>query len=132
MGTRRWFYAGFVVTLVLACGLLAARPHIVERWALYLGSPREMQSAHLFLDPFPDAWSCDVRVRTFTANAERAFCKSRYELEIGTANDARLAADFDPFSPAAWFCFPRWIGRTNVALYEGRTQTARERSQTRR
>jgi len=86
--------------------LAVVRPHLVERWALYLGSPSDVRGAHLFLDPFPDATSCETRVRTFEANGERAFCASRRQFEFGSAQDAVLAADFDPFFAYAWYCSP--------------------------
>jgi hypothetical protein len=91
---------------VALLALAALRPHLVERWALYLGSPSDVRSAHLFLDPFPDAASCETRVRTFEANGESAFCSSRHEFEFGSAQDAVLAADFDPFFAYAWYCSP--------------------------
>ena len=107
-GVRRSFAIGFVIALAIGAMLIAARPHVVERWALYLGPSQQTSASHLFLDPFPNAASCDVRVKVFAANFEHAFCKSRYELVLGTSTDAVLAADFDPSSPAAWFCLPRW------------------------
>ncbi len=111
MTSARPFAIGFVLTLLVGALLASTRPHVVERWALYLGSPEAPSSAHLFLDPFPNAYSCETRVRVFAANAERAFCRSHVEFEIGNALDATLAADFDPFSPASWFCLPRWATR---------------------
>ena len=104
---RRAFAVGFAIALVFGALVFTARPHVVERWALYLGSPQAPSAAHLFLDPFPSAYSCRTRVRLFIANAERAFCTSYYAFEVGSASDALLAADFDASSPAAWFCLPR-------------------------
>ncbi len=111
MNHRRFFAVGFVLTLLTSASLSIARPHVVERWALYLGSPQSPTAAHLFLDPFPSAYSCQTRVNVFRANAERAFCRSHLEFEIGNASDATLAADFNPFSPASWFCLPGWRTR---------------------
>jgi hypothetical protein len=88
------------------CALAATRPHIAERWALYLGNPATPGAARLFLDPFPDAGSCEATVLVFTANAERAFCSGRMALEFGTAADAVLAADFESLVPRAWYCVP--------------------------
>jgi hypothetical protein len=102
----RRIVAWVALTAVLFA-LVAARPHVVERWALYLGSPDDVKHAHLFLDPFPDAWSCETRVATFEANEERAFCSGHREVEFGGAYDAVLAADFDPFFSYAWYCSPR-------------------------
>jgi len=128
-GIRRSFAIGFAAVLVLGASLASARPHVVERYGLYLGS-QQQATAHLFLDPFPNAYSCEVRVKVFAANAEPAFCRSHYELEVGSGNDAILAADFDPFSAAAWYCIPRWIGRLNVALSSGsRTRSAQPQAQ---
>ena len=127
-GGRRAFAIGFVFTLAIAAAVFTLRPHVARHWALYLGTPQQMGAAHLFLDPFPNAYSCETRVKVFAANAERAFCKSRYEFELGSASDALLAADFNPFSPAAWFCLPRWA----VAFSEARTRRVPSRSQNRR
>ena len=91
----------------LLCVAILARPHVAEQWALYLGSPLKPSSATLFLDPFPDATSCDSRVQIFAANGERAFCAEHPVLEFGYAIDSALAADFNRLSPAAWFCSPR-------------------------
>ncbi len=104
---RRRIIALAVLGAILSV-LAFVRPHVVERWALYLGSPDAPGSAHLFLDPFPNDYSCETRVKVLAANAERAFCRSHREFEFGNASDATLAADFDPFSPASWFCLPGW------------------------
>jgi hypothetical protein len=106
MTRRTPLFASFAAAAVL-CALLAVRPHVVDRWALYLGTPSAPNQARLFLDPFPDAASCESRARVFAANAERAFCTDRRELEFGTALDAVLAADFDPFFANSWYCSPR-------------------------
>jgi hypothetical protein len=99
-------FGGIALALSL-CALAVARPHVAQRWALYLGSPTSAQKARLFLDPFPTFGSCDATVRVFTANAERAFCLERRELEFGTGADAVLAADFGSLVPRAWYCRPR-------------------------
>ena len=102
--TRDVLTRGALAVALLTLALV--RPHVVERWALYLGAPSDVRGAHLFLDPFPDATSCETRVRTFEANGERAFCASRRQFEFGSAQDAVLAADFDPFFAYAWYCSP--------------------------
>ena len=89
MTRRTPLFASFAAAAVL-CALLAVRPHVVDRWALYLGTPSAPNQARLFLDPFPDAASCESRARVF-----------------GTALDAVLAADFDPFFANSWYCSPR-------------------------
>jgi len=126
MGVRGRFAVG-LAALAVGFSLAGANPHVVERWALYLGSPQPPGSAQLFLDPFPDSYSCESRVRVFTANAEHAFCRSRYEFELGNAADAVLAADFNPLSPAAWFCAPRWGRRSSevASIGSGRTSASR-------
>ncbi len=103
---RRRIIALAVLGAILSV-LAFVRPHVVERWALYLGSPADMKDAHLFLDPFPDAVSCETRVQTFAANDERAFCAGRRGIEFGTARDEVLAEDFNPFFAFAWYCSPR-------------------------
>ncbi len=103
--TRR--IAAWVALAAALVAIAGARPHVVERWALYLGSASDAKDAHLFLDPFPDAASCETRVRTFEANDERAFCSGHRELAFGGRYDAVLAADFDPFFSFAWYCSPR-------------------------
>ncbi len=96
----------FVFVAVLGAAAIA-RPHVVDRYALYLGEPHGARPAHLFLDPFPNEWSCETRVRAFEANKEHAFCTGRHTLEIGAGDDALLAADFNPFFAPAWLCTPR-------------------------
>ncbi len=102
LGTRAIGLLAFVATLGAAA---VARPHVVDRYALYLGEPHGA-TAHLFLDPFPNEWSCETRVRAFAANGEKAFCTGRHVFELGSGTDALLAADFDPFFAAAWICAP--------------------------
>jgi len=117
-----WRVKGAVAWLALGgviCGLFVARPHVVERWALYLGSPSAPRSATLYLDPFPNDWSCETRARLFRANAEPAFCAGRRELAFGAATDAVLAADFNgPWALGA-YCRPR---RAPVAQVRSRFQ----------
>jgi len=97
-----WLALGTVL-----CGLVITRPHVVERWALFLGSAADPRNATLYLDPFPNDWSCESRARLFRANAEPAFCGGRLELSFGAATDAVLAADFNgPWALGA-YCRPR-------------------------
>jgi hypothetical protein len=96
-----------ILAMLVLCAITFARPHVVERWALYLGAAHGPRPAQLFLDPFPSAASCESRVLAFAANGERAFCASHRELEFGTAADETLAADFNPLLPASWRCAPR-------------------------
>jgi hypothetical protein len=97
---------GLVALALLACAALLARPHAVQRYALYLGTPESPQTAHLFLDPFPDRPSCESRVALFRSNGERAYCSGGTVLEIGGADDAVLAAEFSRWFPAGWYCSP--------------------------
>ncbi|MBD5656006.1 MAG: hypothetical protein IAI50_12630 [Candidatus Eremiobacteraeota bacterium] len=97
----RWPALGAVL-----CALVVVQPHVVERWALYLGSQTAPQNARLYLDPFPNAVSCESRVRLFRANAEPAFCAGRRELAFGGRTDAILAVDFKRLVGGA-YCAPR-------------------------
>jgi hypothetical protein len=119
---RRSIFTALACVLV-AGALLVAQPHVVDRYALYLGSPAKSAQARLYLDPFPDDASCESRVRLFATNGERAFCSGRREFEIGTATDTLLAADFKRLVPALWFCLPRFGGRS-IALREPRRDVA--------
>jgi hypothetical protein len=96
-----------LAVVLIGCALVATRPHVVQRYALYLGSAASPQTAHLYLDPFPDRISCESRVATFRANREAAFCAGGPRLEIGSADDAILAADFARLFPPGWYCIPR-------------------------
>jgi len=100
-----------VLVAVFACALAVVRPHLAERWGLYLGSSADRAHAVLFLDPFPSDATCETRVAVFAANAERAFCASRRVLQFGDGDDAVLAADFNPLWPASWFCRPHNTAR---------------------
>ena len=64
------------------------RPHVAERWGLYLGSPADRARAVLFLDPFPSDATCETRVKVFATNAEHAFCAARHVLQFGDGDDA--------------------------------------------
>lgn len=89
------------------------QPHVVERWALYLGPGPVPSQGRLFLDPFPNAMSCESRVRLFQRNGESAFCASRRELAFGSRTDAILAADFQRIVFGGAYCAPRVARRTS-------------------
>jgi hypothetical protein len=103
-----------VLIAAFACTLAVVRPHVAERWGLYLGSPADRAHAVLFLDPFPNDATCETRAEVFAENAERAFCTGRHVLQFGDGDDALLAADFNPLWPASWVCRPHDTPRTSL------------------
>jgi hypothetical protein len=105
-----------VLVSVFACALAVVRPHVAERWGLYLGSPADRARAVLFLDPFPSDATCETRVKVFATNAEHAFCAARHVLQFGDGDDAVLAADFNPLWPASWLCRPHNTSRHAVPV----------------
>jgi hypothetical protein len=105
---RRGFATAMWLALVaVATVAFVAQPHVVERWALYLGPGPAPSRGRLFLDPFPNAMSCESRVRLFHRNGESAFCASRRELAFGSRTDAILAADFQRIIFGGAYCAPR-------------------------
>jgi len=89
-------------------------PHPVTRWSLYAATDAAAPY-RLFLDPFPDARSCDVDRRLILRNGGRADCRSRLVLAVGRGYDSQLAWEF--LSPANPFL--RLCGRRSQASLEG-------------
>jgi hypothetical protein len=89
---------------VFVTAIAAARPNVVERWGIYASSTAgPPDSFPLFLEPFPTKFSCDVEARIIVQNGGHAVCRSRLKLEMGSAEQDRLWAQFWP--SARWIAF---------------------------
>jgi hypothetical protein len=75
----------------------AGRVHVVRHWSLYAASS-VAQPYRLFLDPFPDARTCDVERAKIVDAGGRAYCGSRLALSFDRDGESRFFWEF--FSPA--------------------------------
>jgi hypothetical protein len=70
---------------------------VVRHWSLYAAS-NAVQPYRLFLDPFPDARTCEVERDKIVNAGGRAYCGSRLVLAFDRDRESRLFWEF--FSPA--------------------------------
>jgi hypothetical protein len=106
--------AAIAIVLASIVAFTVLDPHPVTHWSLYAATDASAQY-RLFLDPFPDAHSCDVDRRLIVQSGGRAVCRSRLALAVGRRYDDQLAWEF--LSPANPFL--RLCGRRSQAALEG-------------
>jgi hypothetical protein len=93
------------ITLALL-GIPAAvlASYVDRQWSLYTASDAS-SAYHLFLDPFPDARSCEVDAKIVRRNGGAAQCRRRYVLSLDRSLRDRLAWEFlSPANPFAKIC----------------------------
>jgi hypothetical protein len=84
--------------------------YVDREWSLYTASDAG-SAYHLFLDPFPDAHSCEADAAIVRRNGGSAQCRSRLVLALDRGLHDRLAWEFlSPANPFARIC-GRAIGR---------------------
>jgi hypothetical protein len=91
-----------IVLLGIPAAVLAS--YVDRQWSLY--TALDARSAYgLFLDPFPDARSCEVDAAIVRRNGGAAQCRSRYVLALDRGLHDRLAWEFlSPANPFARIC----------------------------
>ncbi len=101
--TRLAAIAGITIAL-LAIPAAVLASYVDRQWSLYTAS--EAGSAYrLFLDPFPDARSCEADAAIIRRNGGSAECRSRYVLALDRGVRDRLAWEFlSPANPFARIC----------------------------
>ena len=102
-------FTRFAVIAAVTIALLAI-PAVVlasyadRQWSLYTASDARSEY-RLFLDPFPDARSCEVDAAIVRRNGGTAQCRSRYVLALDRSLRDRLAWEFlSPANPVAKIC----------------------------
>jgi hypothetical protein len=102
-GLRRTALAAAILA-VLASAIVVVRPNVVERWGIYASTTAgPPESFPAFLEPFPTKFSCEVEARIIVQNGGHAVCRSHWKLELGTAEQDLLWAQFWP--SAKWIAF---------------------------
>ena len=85
-----------VAVAVLGISCAVAASCLDRQWSLYTAS--DAGSAYrLFLDPFPDAHSCEVDAAIVRRNGGAAQCRSRVVLALDRGLHDRLASEFVSF-----------------------------------
>jgi hypothetical protein len=78
--------------------------YVDREWSLYTAGDAG-SAYHLFLDPFPDAHSCEVDAAIVRRNGGSAQCRSRFVLALDRGLHDRLAWEFlSPANPFARIC----------------------------
>jgi hypothetical protein len=78
--------------------------YVDRQWSLYTADAPGA-AYRLFLDPFPDARSCETDAAIVRRNGGRAQCRSRYVLAFDRGFHDRLAWEFlSPANPFARIC----------------------------
>jgi hypothetical protein len=102
-------FTRFAVVAAIAVALLGIpatvlASYVDRQWSLYTAA--DAGSAYrLFLDPFPDARSCEVDAGIVRRNGGTAQCRSRYVLAFDRSLRDRLAWEFlSPANPFAKIC----------------------------
>jgi hypothetical protein len=95
--------AGIAIALLgIPAAVLAS--YVDRQWSLYTAVD-DRSAYHLFLDPFPDARSCEVDAAIVRRNGGSAQCRSRYVLALDRGLHDRLAWEFlSPANPFARMC----------------------------
>lgn len=101
---RRFAVTAFVALLLLAIPATVLASYVDRQWGLYTAGD-SASSYRLFLDPFPDARSCEVDAAVVRRNGGLAQCRSRYVLAFDRGVRDRLAWEFlSPGNPFARLC----------------------------
>lgn len=82
-----------VCTLAPIVAFAAGRLAIVNRWALYAASAPG-RSYHLFLEPFPDAYTCNRAEAEIHRTGGRAYCTGHLAISFDPNGDTRLFWEF--------------------------------------
>ena len=91
-----------IALLGIPAAVLAS--YVDRQWSLYTASDAG-SAYHLFLDPFPDAHSCEVDAAIVRRNGGAAQCRSRFVLALDRGLHDRLAWEFlSPANPFARIC----------------------------
>jgi len=79
------------IAIVAGVGTVVASGHvrIVRHWSLYAASAPG-QPYHLYLDPFPDARSCNRHGIRINRAGGRAYCGSRLVLSFDAKRESQL------------------------------------------
>ena len=91
----------FALIAVIAVALLGVpatvlASYVDRQWSLYTAT--DSGSAYrLFLDPFPDARSCEIDAAIVRRNGGSAQCRSRYVLALDRGLHDRLARELLSF-----------------------------------
>ncbi|HTA40498.1 MAG TPA: hypothetical protein VK760_15540 [Candidatus Acidoferrales bacterium] len=101
--TRLAVVAAITIALLgIPAAVLAS--YVDRQWSLYTASDAS-SAYHLFLDPFPDARSCEVDAKIVRRNGGTAQCRSHYVLSLDRSLRDRLAWEFlSPANPFAKIC----------------------------
>jgi hypothetical protein len=83
-----------IALLAIPATVLAS--YVDRQWSLYTASDAG-SAYHLFLDPFPDARSCEADAAIVRRNGGSAQCRSRYVLALDRGLHDRLAREFLAF-----------------------------------
>jgi hypothetical protein len=97
---------GAVIVMVAApaIALASLRPQFETQWALYTATDAKATYT-LYLDPFPDARSCEVDRRAFLRVGGFARCQSRTVLSFNSAQRDQLFWEFEsPGNPFSRLC----------------------------
>jgi hypothetical protein len=105
------FGTAIAVVAVPAVALAALRPQFQTQWALYTADEAKAPY-RLYLDPFPDARSCDLDRRVVLHAGGFARCESHIVLSFDRAKRDQLFWEFEsPGNP-----FLRLCGKIAAAL----------------
>lgn len=87
----------------IAAASASVAGHVGQDWALY--AARRDAPLRLYLDPFPDRFSCEAAAETVREDGDRAQCRSRVAFFIDSRSHDQLAMEFlAPGNPYARFC----------------------------
>ena len=101
---RRFALIAVIAIALLAIPATLLASYVDRQWSLYTAS--DAGSAYrLFLDPFPDARSCEADAAIVRRNGGSAQCRSRFVLALDRGLHDRLAWEFlSPANPFARIC----------------------------
>jgi len=111
------------ILAVLASAIVVVRPNVVERWGIYASTTAGPPDSYpAFLEPFPTKFSCEVEARIINENGGHAVCRSHWKLELGTAEQDLLWAQFWP--SAKWIAFCQAQVRRHASAEQSRSSSA--------
>jgi hypothetical protein len=101
---RRLAVIAVIAIALLAVPVTVLASYVDQQWGLYTASAPG-SAYRLFLDPFPDARSCEVDAAIVRRNGGSAQCRSRFVLALDRGLHDRLAWEFlSPANPFARIC----------------------------